>query len=194
MDALDAETKRLRALADLPAPARPALQESGVLHRTYVDTIENVVGVVEVLGNGVFRASVPNADALLKGKGKVFQRLDDLAELFIEHLGIDLRSVVGSQWPSLVRAWAARHVFTHCDGVVDGSTSPRSRRRPRGSASTSRSARTTPTLPSATLRASVGPSPNDPSDSERRSGTARALRSGERYGSSVPLVRAAKRD
>jgi hypothetical protein len=71
-------------------------------------------------GYSVFRASVPNADALLKGKGKVFQRLDDLAELFIEHLGIDLRSVVGSQWPSLVRTWAARHVFTHCDGVVDG--------------------------------------------------------------------------
>jgi hypothetical protein len=26
---------------------------------------------------------------------------------------------VGTAWPELVRAWAARHVFTHCDGIVD---------------------------------------------------------------------------
>jgi hypothetical protein len=119
LDALDAETKRLQALVDLPEPARAALRESGVLHRTYADTIENVVGVVEVLGDRAFRAGVPNADALLRGMGKVFQRLDDLADLFVQHLGIDVRAAVGLRWPALVRAWATRHVFTHCDGVVD---------------------------------------------------------------------------
>jgi hypothetical protein len=120
LDALDAETKRLQALVDLPEPLRAKLRESGVLHRTYVDTIENVVGIVEVLSDRVFRAAVPNADAMLKGKGKVFQRLDDLADLFRERLGVDVRASLGTRWPALVRAWATRHVLTHCDGVVDG--------------------------------------------------------------------------
>lgn len=120
LDALDAETKRLQALDNLPELSRATLRESGVLHRTYVDTIENVVSIVEVPSDRVFRAAVPNAHAVLKGKGKVFQRLDDLADLLVEHLGVDVRAALGSRWPALIRAWASRHVFTHCDGVVDG--------------------------------------------------------------------------
>jgi hypothetical protein len=119
LDALDAETIRLQALADVPEPARSSLRESGVLHRTWVDTIENVVGIVEVFAERTFRAAVSDADILLKGKGKVFQRLDDFAELFSSHVGIDLRSHLVAEWPHLLRIWAARHVFTHCDGIVD---------------------------------------------------------------------------
>jgi len=119
LDALEAETKRLAALADLPEQSQASLRESGVLHRTYVDTIENVVAIVEVLADRRFRDGVPAADAVLKGKGKVFQRLDDLAELFHAHLNVDVRADIGSQWPELIRVWAARHVFTHCDGIVD---------------------------------------------------------------------------
>lgn len=80
LDALDAESLRLQVLADVPEPARSSLRESGVLHRTWVDTIENVVGIVEVLAERMFRAVVSDADAQLKGKGKVFQRLDDFAD------------------------------------------------------------------------------------------------------------------
>lgn len=119
LDALDAETIRLDALAELPDATRATLRESGVLDRTYVDTIENLVGAVEALAERLFRSAVPNADAELKGKGKVFQRLADLADLFALHLAADVRAAVGAEWQSLIQTWAARHVFTHCDGIVD---------------------------------------------------------------------------
>jgi hypothetical protein len=54
-----------------------------------------------------------------RGKGKVFQRLNDFADLFFEHTSLDLRAELGPQWVELQDAWAARHIFTHADGVVD---------------------------------------------------------------------------
>lgn len=119
LDALDAETLRLEALAGVPEPAQSSLRESGVLHRTWVDTIENVVGIVEVLAERRFQDAVTDAETITRGKGKVFQRLDDFAELFLAHVGIDLRNELAGEWPHLLRFWAARHVFTHCDGIVD---------------------------------------------------------------------------
>lgn len=119
LDALEAETFRLNVLADLAPEAKAALRESGVLDRTYVDTLENVVGIVEAMAERVFRVAVPQADASLKGKGKVFQRLDDMADLFQLEVAVDLRSALGAAWRELLEAWAARHVFTHCDGLVD---------------------------------------------------------------------------
>jgi hypothetical protein len=119
LDALEAEATRLDALGELPDDVLATLRETGVVHRTYVDTIENLVGIVEVLADRVFRSQVPSADTALKGRGNVFQRLDDLAGLFAEHLAIDVRSASGLDWSSLLQVWAARHVFTHCDGIVD---------------------------------------------------------------------------
>ena len=49
----------------------------------------------------------------------MFQRLDDLADLFVAHLDRDVRAAVGQQWEPLLQVWATRHVFTHCDGFVD---------------------------------------------------------------------------
>lgn len=119
LDALDAETSRLDALADVPEATTSILRENGVLDRTYVDTVENVVAVVEALAGRVFRAKVPDADVVLKGRGKIFQRLDDLDDLFARHLDAQIRSALGSEWDELLRTWAARHVFTHCDGIID---------------------------------------------------------------------------
>lgn len=46
--------------------------------------------------------------------------LDDLAELFHAETKVDPRSTVSpAVWAELHEAWAARHVFTHCDGMVD---------------------------------------------------------------------------
>lgn len=119
-DALAAETVRLDVLGGLDPAATATLRESGVLDRTYVDTIENVVGIVEAMAERVFQAAAPKAGAVLKGKGKIFQRLDDFADLFQAELSIDLRATVGAPaWAELLEAWAARHVFTHCDGIVD---------------------------------------------------------------------------
>jgi hypothetical protein len=85
-----------------------------------VDTLENLVGVVETLAGAVFRAAVTDADERLKGKGNIFQRLDHTADLFVEAGYADLRTIMDSaMWQRLGETWAARHVFTHNDGVVD---------------------------------------------------------------------------
>ncbi|MEV6021766.1 hypothetical protein [Streptomyces sp. NPDC052036] len=119
-DALQADTARLNALEALPTDAKALLREQGVFTRNWVDTVENVVGVVEALASSLFRAAVPNAASLLNGKGAIFQRLDHMADLIVTAGFPDLRTALGSQtWQRLLETWAARHVFTHNDGIVD---------------------------------------------------------------------------
>ncbi|MEX2255038.1 MAG: hypothetical protein WEC34_06345 [Acidimicrobiia bacterium] len=119
LEAFAADRLRLDALDELPFESRSVLRESGVLDRTYVDTIENVVGTVEMMADRVFRDVVPESAELLRGRGRVFQRLDDLADLFVDHVHTDVRSKLAGTWNSLLTLWAARHVFAHCDGMVD---------------------------------------------------------------------------
>ena len=119
LDSLAAETTRLDALSDVPAARHAELRESGVIDRTCVDTIENAVGIVENLARRIFGERVMGAEEILKGRGQVFQRLNDLADLFLTHLGIDVRERLGPAWAKLQQSWATRHVFTHCDGIVD---------------------------------------------------------------------------
>ncbi|MEU3416819.1 hypothetical protein ABZ760_37300 [Streptomyces sp. NPDC006658] len=119
-DALQADTARLDALEALPTDAKALLREQGVFTRNWVDTVENVVGVVEALASSLFRAAVPNAASLLNGKGAIFQRLDHMADLLVTAGFPDLRTALGSQtWQRLLATWAVRHVFTHNDGIVD---------------------------------------------------------------------------
>ena len=118
-DGLDAETTRLDAFRVLPPDIRAALREQGVLDRQYVDAIDNVVSVVESAASAIFAERVTGAAALIKGKGNVFQRLDDLADLFTTHLSKDLSASIGPLWHDLQRAWAGRHVYAHNDGVID---------------------------------------------------------------------------
>lgn len=119
LDALAAETAKLDALESVPADTRALLREQGVFDRLYVSTLGSVVGIVESLAGSVFRSRVAGSDALLKGKGNVFQRLNNLADLYRAHLNIDLPSTAGVEWDSLLRLWATRHVHTHHDGIVD---------------------------------------------------------------------------
>jgi hypothetical protein len=118
-DALAAETAKLDALGSISADAVPALREQGVFDRIYVDILGSVVGTIETLAKEVFTARVANASALLRGKGNVFQRLDDLADLFGAHLAVDLRTTDGLRWNDLKWLWAARHVHVNNGGVVD---------------------------------------------------------------------------
>ena len=119
LDSLAAETVRLDALADSPPQLHAELREAGVLDRTYVDTIENAVAIVETLAERTFKNHVKDAEQILRGCGQVFQRLNDLADLYDAYLGIDLPAGLGPAWPALHQFWAARHVFTHCDGIID---------------------------------------------------------------------------
>ncbi|GAA0237104.1 hypothetical protein [Cryptosporangium japonicum] len=120
LDALGAEVARLDAMAELPPAAAATLREQGALTRLWVDTLENLVGVVETLAGAVFRAAVTDAEARLKGKGNIFQRLDPMADLFVDAGYDDLRTAVDAAiWQRLQQTWATRHVFTHNDGIVD---------------------------------------------------------------------------
>ncbi len=119
LDALSADRTRLAALHELPNDTLRVLRETGVLDRTYADTVENVVGTVETLAERTFERLVPNVDDIIRGRGKIFQRLNDFADLYRDHAGVDLRAELADAWPDLEAAWAARHLFTHSDGVVD---------------------------------------------------------------------------
>jgi hypothetical protein len=119
-DSLQAETARLDALNAVVGEAKAVLREQGVFTRSWVDTIENVVGIVEALATSVFEGAVTDAADRMRGKGNVFQRLDDTADLFVAAGYDDLRVILGPvTWQHLVEIWAARHVFTHNDGIVD---------------------------------------------------------------------------
>jgi hypothetical protein len=95
------------------------LRESGVLDRTCADVVENVVGIAEATADRTFRSLVPAAEETIRGKGKVFQRFNDFADLFVRWTDIDVRGSLGDVWPQVEEASAARNVFTHCDGIID---------------------------------------------------------------------------
>lgn len=118
-DGLSAEEAKLAALSSIPTDLVPALREQGVFERINVDVVGRVVAIVEECASFVFRKRVESFEAILKGKGNIFQRLDDTAALFQAQLGVDLRSIPGVHWPDLLRLWAARHVHTHAGGLVD---------------------------------------------------------------------------
>lgn len=119
LDALAAEAAKLDALTALPEEARRNLREQGVLDRIQVDALANTVGIIEALAKETFRSRVSNADALTRGKGNIFQRLDDTADLFAAHLNIDIRTAPEIVWGELLRLWATRHVHVHNGGRVD---------------------------------------------------------------------------
>jgi hypothetical protein len=96
-DALQADIARLDALDSLPSEAKALLREQGVFSPNWVDTVENVVGIVEALASSLFRTVVPNADDLLNGKGAIFQRLDHVADLIVSAGFSDLRDTLGAQ-------------------------------------------------------------------------------------------------
>jgi hypothetical protein len=119
-DALDAEMTRLDVLISLPLAVAGLLREQGGVTRSLVDTVKNLATIVEVLAGAVFRAAVPTSATLLQGKGNIFQRLDDTADLFMTAGYPDVRAAVGPVvWQRLLEVWAARHVFTHNDGLID---------------------------------------------------------------------------
>lgn len=118
-EALEAERAKLDALGALPADQLAILREQGVIDRISVDTLGRVVGIVESVASAHFRKSVAEAEDYLKGKGNLFQRLDDLADIYGAHLGIDPRADTELAWASLQRLWAARHAHTHAGGLVD---------------------------------------------------------------------------
>lgn len=94
------------------------MTEAGVIGANYENTIKDGFGALETFLKASFQADAP--DVSLQGKGNVFQRLGDAADLYREHLGVDLPALLGTDgWEHLNQIAAIRHVLVHNAGVVD---------------------------------------------------------------------------
>ena len=120
LEAIVAAREALAVEDRLGGDERERLLDAGVFERFAVDAIESVVSLFEMFAREQFEHRVQDAQQHMKGKGNVFQRLDDTASLFAEHTDVQLVSIVGEdRWHRLKRAFARRHVLTHNGGIVD---------------------------------------------------------------------------
>src|SRR5450759_5208406 len=117
--ALAAQTAILNALAQLEGTALDRLREIGAVEQTASSTLGVVVSSLEAYLKGTFNDRVTGGDQLMAGRGNVFQRLDDVAELYREHMGIDLAATLGPDWDRLRMLYGIRHLLTHNNGIVD---------------------------------------------------------------------------
>jgi sarcosine oxidase delta subunit len=120
VESIEAARQALAVEDHLDAERREQLRATGVFERFAVDATESVVGLFEVFVREQFYARASSPEAAVRGKGNVFQRLGDTAQLFADHTGIDLRALAGpDRWERLQRAFARRHVLVHRGGIVD---------------------------------------------------------------------------
>ncbi len=118
-DVLAAQAAILNALDQLPAEALDELRELGSVEQTASSTLGAVVSSLETYLKSTFTNRVPGADQLTAGRGNIFQRLDDAADLYRAHLGIDLAKELRADWERLRVLYGIRHLLTHNNGVVD---------------------------------------------------------------------------
>lgn len=116
-----AAARRTLALEDeVPESTREAIRAEGVLDRMAADAVKSVVTLFEVYARDQFERRVPTAAAILRGRGNVFQRIDDADALFRDHAGFALSSLVPADvWSRLRTTFAQRHVLVHRDGTID---------------------------------------------------------------------------
>ena len=120
LEAIAAAREALAVEDRLGEDERETLRAAGVFERFAVDAIESTVSLFEIFAREQFAQRVPDAQQHTKGKGNIFQRLDDTAALFAEHADADLVELAGEErWQRLKRTFARRHVLTHNGGIVD---------------------------------------------------------------------------
>lgn len=119
MLALETQRTRIELMLQLPDEQRSEWDESGATETAFADAVKSAVTIVEVCAERIFNDNASNPAAALKGKGKIFQRLRDLATLFDQELQVDLRGALGDVWNDCLATWEARHVLVHRDGIVD---------------------------------------------------------------------------
>lgn len=119
-DALDAQEALLAVFDHIPAQVLGQLREAGSVERTAASTLGAVVSILETYMKRTFLDQVPAGDSLIAGKGNIFQRLDDTAQLFRDHCAIDLPGLLGAvSWNRLRLLYGIRHLLTHANGVAD---------------------------------------------------------------------------
>jgi hypothetical protein len=119
-DALAAQECVLDVLLQLPVEIRDELREAGALERTAAGILGSAVSIIETFLKRTFLDRVAGGDAIIAKKGTIFQRLDDAAKLYRDHMGIDLPAALGTpEWDRLFVLYGIRHLLTHTNGVVD---------------------------------------------------------------------------
>ena len=119
-DALAAQECVLDVLPQLPLEIRDELREAGALERTAAGILGSAVSIIETFLKRTFLDRVAGGDAIIAKKGTIFQRLDDAAKLYRDHMGIDLPAALGTpEWDRLSVLYGIRHLLTHTNGVVD---------------------------------------------------------------------------
>jgi Zn ribbon nucleic-acid-binding protein len=115
-------SRRALALEDaLTDEGREQAQADGVLDDLAANAIKSVVSFFEAAIRANFTRRVPRADQILATEhGAVFQRLDDVARLYRDHLGVDPPNALGEElWQRLGQTFQQRHVLIHQHGHVD---------------------------------------------------------------------------
>lgn len=111
---------RACCLDHVPDAVLAQLREAGSLERTAAGALGSVVSLLEAFLRQTFLDRAAGGAALIAGKGNVFQRLDDVARLYWDHLVIDLPGAIGTaEWDKLRLLYGIRHLITHTNGVVD---------------------------------------------------------------------------
>jgi hypothetical protein len=117
-DAIKAQDVALAVFDQVPDSVLAQLREAGSLERTAAGALGSIVSVLETFLRQTFLDRAIGADAIIAGKGNLFQRLDDAAQLYRDHLSIDLPGVMEG-WDRLCLLYGIRHLVTHTNGVVD---------------------------------------------------------------------------
>ena len=120
LEAITAAREALAVEDRLGEDERETLRAAGVFERFAVDAIESAVSLFEMFTREQFTRRVADAETHTAGKGNIFQRLDETAQLFADHACIDVVGLAGSElWSRLKRVFARRHVLMHTGGIVD---------------------------------------------------------------------------
>jgi endogenous inhibitor of DNA gyrase (YacG/DUF329 family) len=114
--------KRALALEDaLPEDLREQARADGVFDKAAADAVKETVTLFEVFTRDQFISRVAGHEAIVKKKGHgVFQRIDDIDALFVEHVGTAISALVEKDvWQRLQTVFQQRHVLVHQQGIVD---------------------------------------------------------------------------
>jgi len=119
-DAIETARTTLGLEDTLDEEQRETIRAAGIFDAFAADAIKQVVTLFEVFTRERFRSRVADYEVVLRGRGAIFQRLDDVDELFAEHTDFRPSARVDPKsWERLSRAFEQRHVLTHHHGRVD---------------------------------------------------------------------------
>jgi len=120
LEAISGAREALAVEDRLGEDKRQTLRAAGGFERFGVDAIESTASLFEMFARGQFTRRVADAQTPTAGKGNISQRLDDTAQLFADHAGIDVVELAGAErWSRLKLAFARRNVLTHNGGIID---------------------------------------------------------------------------